>query len=62
MVIAVAFSIAVAVLEYVGVFRDLARLGDDLGELRNAISRGFGEMNRGLAEVAALLRERLPRP
>jgi hypothetical protein len=108
MVIAVAFSIAVAVLEYLGVFgdlgvilsvvglalavafgmsgssqrtvelirfdlrgvrRDLARLGGDLSGLRDVTSGGFAEMtrgleeaNRGLADVAALLRERLPRP
>lgn len=108
MVMAVAFSIAVAVLEYVGVIRDLgvilsivglalavafgisgssqrtvelirfdlrgvrrdlARFGDglgglrvDLGGLRDATSGGFARMNRGLTEIAALLRERLPRP
>jgi hypothetical protein len=115
MVLSIAFSIAVAVLEYLGVFgdlglvrsvvslglavafglggssqrtvelvrfdlrgvrRDLARLGDDLGGLRDTTSRGFAEMTRGLADVtrglaevsrgvadvAVLLRERLPRP
>jgi hypothetical protein len=115
MVLSIAFTIAVAVLEYLGVFgdlgiilsavglalaigfglggssqrtvelirfdlrgvrRDLARLGGDLGALRETTSHGFAEMNRGLAEVnrgvvettrsvgevASLLRERLPRP
>lgn len=115
MVIAIAFSIAIAVLEYLGMFgdlgiilslaslalavgfgingssqrtvqsirfdirslrRDLARLGDGLGGLRDTTARGFadlhrgfadlslgfGEINRGVQEIAALLRERLPRP
>src|SRR5262245_48749196 len=52
---------------------DLARLGHDLGELRDVTSRGFAgmsremnrgfaEMTRGVGEIATLLRDRLPRP
>src|SRR2546425_1090654 len=90
MVISIAFTIAVAVLEYFGVFRDLGvilsavglalALGFgisgssqrtvelvrfDLRGIRRDLTRGFAEMsremNRGLGEIAALLRERLPR-
>ncbi|OLD97116.1 MAG: hypothetical protein AUG80_12435 [Candidatus Rokubacteria bacterium 13_1_20CM_4_68_9] len=90
MVISIAFTIAVAVLEYVGMFRDLGvilsavglalALGFgisgssqrtvelvrfDLRGIRRDLTRGFAEMsremNRGLGEIAALLRERLPR-
>ncbi len=91
MVISIAFTIAVAVLEYVGVFRDLGvilsavglalALGFgisgssqrtvelvrfDLRGIRRDLARGFAEMsremNRGLGEIATLLRERLPVP
>src|SRR5262249_5528542 len=97
MVISIAFTIVVAVLEYLGVFRDLGvilsavgialALGFgisgssqqtvelvrfDLRGIRRDLSRGFAElsrgstemsraMNRGLGEIATLLRERLPR-
>jgi hypothetical protein len=122
MVVAVAFSFLVALLEYLGVLRDLGlvlslgsiglaltfgltgssqktvdllrfslrgvrrdlgRLGGDIGTLRDATVRGFAEVNRGVAEttrgvaetnrgiaevnrglgeIAAVLRDRLPRP
>ncbi|MGH7391867.1 MAG: hypothetical protein ACREM3_20785 [Candidatus Rokuibacteriota bacterium] len=91
MVVSIAFSIAVAALEYLGVFRDLgiilslaglalalgfgisgsslrtvasirfdvrglrrdlARLGDDVGGLRDVTGRGFAEMNRGVADMS----------
>src|SRR5215467_6147179 len=87
MVISIAFTIVVAVLEYFGVFRDLGVILSgvgivlavgfgisgssrrtvelvrfDLRGIRRDLGRGFAEMNRGLGEIATLLRERLPRP
>jgi len=94
MVISIAFTIVVAVLEYLGVFRDLGVILSAVGlalalgfgmsgssqrtvelvrfDLRGIrrdlagglgeMSPGFTEMNRGLGDIAALLRERLPRP